>query len=81
MRAARYCSSIPGGFLCFGFFRLVLGRTGRLGLTATLFLIGTGLSMGTLKQVGVRPLIQGVLLWAAVAITSLLAIRAGLIAM
>jgi uncharacterized integral membrane protein (TIGR00698 family) len=58
-----------------------LSRAGRLGLTATLFLIGTGLSMGTLKQVGVRPLIQGVLLWAAVAITSLLAIRAGLIAM
>jgi uncharacterized integral membrane protein (TIGR00698 family) len=58
-----------------------LSRLGRLGLTATLFLIGTGLSMATLKQVGARPLIQGVLLWAAVAITSLLAIRAGLIAL
>ena len=59
----------------------VLSRVGRVGLTATLYLIGTGLSMGTLKQVGARPLIQGVLLWAAVAITSLLAIRAGLIAL
>jgi len=59
----------------------VLTRLGRVGLTATLYLIGTGLSMSTLKQVGTRPLIQGVLLWAAVAITSLLAIRAGLIAL
>jgi uncharacterized integral membrane protein (TIGR00698 family) len=59
----------------------VLSRVGRVGLTVTLYLIGTGLSMSTLKQVGMRPLIQGVLLWAAVAITSLLAIRAGLIAL
>ena len=59
----------------------VLSRLGRVGLTGTLYLIGTGLSMSTLKQVGARPLIQGVLLWAAVAITSLLAIRAGLIAL
>jgi uncharacterized integral membrane protein (TIGR00698 family) len=59
----------------------VLSRLGRVGLTVTLYLIGTGLSMSTLKQVGTRPLIQGVLLWAAVAITSLLAIRAGLIAL
>jgi len=59
----------------------ILSRLGRVGLTATLYLIGTGLSMSTLKQVGARPLIQGVLLWAAVGITSLLAIRAGLIAL
>jgi uncharacterized integral membrane protein (TIGR00698 family) len=59
----------------------VLSRLGRVGLTVTLYLIGTGLSMSTLKQVGTLPLIQGVLLWAAVAITSLLAIRAGLIAL
>jgi uncharacterized integral membrane protein (TIGR00698 family) len=59
----------------------ILSRIGRLGLTVTLYLIGTGLSMTTLKQVGARPLIQGVLLWAVVAILSLLAIRAGLIAL
>jgi len=58
----------------------VLSRVGKLGLTATLFLIGTGLSKDTLKRVGARPLVQGVLLWAIVAIASLLAIRAGLIA-
>jgi uncharacterized integral membrane protein (TIGR00698 family) len=52
---------------------------GRLGLTATLFLIGTGISRATLKEVGWRPLLQGVLLWAAVGITSLYFIRVGLI--
>src|SRR5271156_287077 len=56
-----------------------LSRVGKLGLTATLFLIGTGLSKDTLRRVGTRPLVQGVLLWAIVAIASLLAIRAGLI--
>jgi uncharacterized integral membrane protein (TIGR00698 family) len=54
---------------------------GRLGLTATLFLIGTGISRATLKEVGWRPLLQGVLLWAAVGITSLYFIRIGWIAL
>jgi uncharacterized integral membrane protein (TIGR00698 family) len=53
---------------------------GRFGLTATLFLIGTGISRGTLKEVGWRPLLQGVLLWLAVGIASLYFIRIGLIA-
>jgi uncharacterized integral membrane protein (TIGR00698 family) len=54
---------------------------GRLGLTATLFLIGTGISRSTLREVGWRPLLQGVLLWALVGITSLYFIRIGLIAL
>ena len=41
----------------------VMNHLGRLGLTATLFLIGTGLNRETLKQVGVRPLVQGLALW------------------
>ncbi|MGB2900084.1 MAG: putative sulfate exporter family transporter [Candidatus Acidiferrum sp.] len=53
---------------------------GRFGLTATLFLIGTGVSRRTLKEVGWRPLLQGVLLWVAVGLTSLYLIRIGLIA-
>ena len=53
---------------------------GRLGLTATLFLIGSGISRGTLKKVGWRPLLLGVLLWLGVGITSLYFIRTGLIA-
>jgi uncharacterized integral membrane protein (TIGR00698 family) len=54
---------------------------GRLGLTATLFLIGTGISRATLKEVGWRPLLQGVLLWVVVGITSLYFIRIGWIAL
>ncbi|MGC1484515.1 MAG: putative sulfate exporter family transporter [Candidatus Acidiferrum sp.] len=54
---------------------------GRLGLTATLFLIGTGISRATLKEVGWRPLLQGILLWFAVGVTSLYFIRAGMIAL
>ncbi len=53
---------------------------GRLGLTATLFLIGAGISWSTLREVGWRPLLQGVLLWLAVGMTSLYFIRSGYIA-
>jgi uncharacterized integral membrane protein (TIGR00698 family) len=52
---------------------------GKIGLTATLFLIGTSLSKQTLRQVGLRPFLQGVLLWAVVASLSLAAIYTGLI--
>jgi len=52
---------------------------GRLGLTATLFLIGTGLSLATIRQVGWRPLLQALLLWIAVGCGSLYLIRAGFI--
>ncbi len=55
----------------------LLSRLGIIGLTLTLYLIGAGVSRATLKQVGARPLIQGVLLWLVVAIVSVTAIRAG----
>ena len=55
----------------------LLARLGIVGLTATLYLIGSGVSRATLKQVGARPLIQGVLLWVIVAVTCAAAIRAG----
>lgn len=55
----------------------VLKHLGVIGLTATLYLIGTGLSMKTLRQVGARPLLQGVLLWIVVAVGSLSLIRCG----
>jgi uncharacterized membrane protein YadS len=45
-----------------------LSRLGKIGLTVTLFVIGTGLSKETLREVGVRPLMQGILLWVAVAV-------------
>ncbi len=52
----------------------VLQGLGRSGLVATLFLIGTGLSRQTLRQVGVKPLVQGVALWIVVGSLSLFAI-------
>ena len=51
-----------------------MSHLGKLGLTATLFLIGTSLSRKTLKQVGFRPLLQGVVLWIVVGCASLAAI-------
>jgi uncharacterized integral membrane protein (TIGR00698 family) len=41
----------------------VLNHLGKIGLTVTLFLIGTGLNKQTLKRVGARPLLQGLALW------------------
>jgi len=54
-----------------------LSKAGKLMLIFTLFLIGATLSPAALRKVGPRPLIQGALLWIVVAVTSLLAIRAG----
>ncbi|MGB6133940.1 MAG: putative sulfate exporter family transporter [Acidobacteriaceae bacterium] len=54
-----------------------LDRLGKLGLAVTLFLIGTSITPETLKKVGARPLIQGVLLWIVVGTTSLLLILRG----
>jgi uncharacterized integral membrane protein (TIGR00698 family) len=54
-----------------------LVRLGRLGLAVTLFLIGTGITRRTLREVGARPLIQGVVLWVVVGSASLLLILKG----
>jgi uncharacterized membrane protein YadS len=58
-----------------------LSNLGKLGLTATLFLIGTSISRQALRQVGVRPLLQGVVLWILVAVSSLWLILAGIISL
>lgn len=55
----------------------VMKHLGVIGLTATLYLIGTGLSMQTLRGVGVRPFLQGIFLWLIVASGSLALILAG----
>lgn len=44
----------------------------RKGLTLTLFFIGASLSKEVLRRVGIRPLIQGVLLWIIISVSSLL---------
>lgn len=43
----------------------------KIGLTLTLFLIGTSLSAKVIKAVGVKPLIQGVILWITISIAAL----------
>lgn len=46
----------------------------KVGLTITLFLIGSGLNFNMLRSVGFRPLLQGILLWIFIGIASLVAI-------
>jgi uncharacterized integral membrane protein (TIGR00698 family) len=52
----------------------VLVMIAKKGLTITLFLIGSGLSINKLKSVGAKPLIQGVGLWIFISIISLLSV-------
>jgi len=58
-----------------------ISKAARIGMTVTLFLIGTTISITTLKQVGPRPLLQGVLLWLLISVASLWLIRAGWISL
>lgn len=44
------------------------------GMTITLFLIGSGLSVKALRSVGLKPLIAGIVLWVFIGVSSLLAI-------
>ncbi len=43
----------------------------KIGFSVTLYLIGMGISVKAIKEVGARPLLQGVLLWIFIIITSL----------
>jgi len=52
----------------------LLARAARAGLALTLFLIGAGLTRAVLRRVGARPMVQGVMLWAAVASLTLYAV-------
>lgn len=46
-------------------------------LILVMFLIGTGLTRNTIKQVGVKPFIQGIVLWIFISVTSLALIYSG----
>jgi uncharacterized integral membrane protein (TIGR00698 family) len=56
-------------------------KVAKIGLTATLFLIGSGISVATIKSVGYRALLQGIILWLLVLMGSLWLIRVGWIAL
>lgn len=75
---ATVCNTyLPAGAPAYG----MLSKIAKIGLTVTLYLIGAGISVATLKRVGHRPLLQGVLLWLLVSVGSLWLIRAGWIAL
>jgi uncharacterized integral membrane protein (TIGR00698 family) len=65
--AALLNTQLPSLATVFGAFN----HLGKIGLTVTLFLIGTGLSKQTLKRVGIRPLLQGLTLWIIVGVSTL----------
>jgi uncharacterized integral membrane protein (TIGR00698 family) len=52
-------------------------KLAKIGLTVTLFLIGSGISVATIKRVGHRPLLLGIILWLLVSVVSLSLIRIG----
>ena len=57
----------------------VIAGIARRALVITLFLIGTNMTFDTLKAVGLKPLVHGVMLWVIVASVSLASIYEGLI--
>jgi uncharacterized integral membrane protein (TIGR00698 family) len=57
----------------------VLYTVSKQSLVMTLFLIGAGLTRQVLRQVGMKPLLLGVILWIIVSVTSLTMIMSGYI--
>ena len=57
----------------------LLVTAAKTGLAVTLFLIGASLSRDAIARVGVRPLVQGVVLWITVAIASIWFVRSGIL--
>jgi uncharacterized membrane protein YadS len=51
-----------------------VAHAARTALALTLFLIGLGLTRATLANVGLRPMLQGALLWAALGSLTLAAV-------
>src|SRR5579862_4861883 len=75
---AALCNTyLPGGARAYS----LAVKVAKVGLTATLFLIGSGISVATIKRVGHRPLLQGLILWLLVSVGSLWLIRIGWIAL
>ena len=75
---AAVCNTyLPAGWPAYS----LLTKLAKIGLTVTLYLIGSGLSLATLKQVGHRPLLQGIVLWLLISTGSLWLIRMGWIAL
>lgn len=54
-----------------------LALVGKHGLSVALFGVGAGLSKKTMRAVGVRPFVQGVVLWVVVIVATVAALRLG----
>ena len=65
-----FSSYFPQYATVYGWFALAAKR----GLTLTLFLIGASLTLGTMRAVGVKPMVLGILLWIMISVMSLIAI-------
>src|SRR5580700_8321425 len=75
---AAVCNTyLPAGAATYG----ALSRAAKIGLSATLYLIGSGISVATVKKVGHRPLLLGVILWLLISTGSLWLVRQGWIAL
>lgn len=48
-----------------------INRLAKAGLTLTLFLIGSGLSADAIRSVGIKPFLQGLILWVIVSVITL----------
>lgn len=66
-----YCLSLSEFGVATGQF---INSIARKALTLTLFFIGASLSTRTLRTVGIKPLVQGVLLWVIISVTTLIVV-------
>ena len=57
-----------------GDFNTAVVTVSKAALVVTLFLIGAGLSVSKIREVGFKPLLLGVTLWVAISVLSLVAI-------
>jgi uncharacterized integral membrane protein (TIGR00698 family) len=74
------CASIVATYLPIsaGFGKLIVALA-KIGLTATLYLIGSSITRKALQAVGLQTLLQGMILWIIIAAVTLLLIGGGLI--
>jgi uncharacterized integral membrane protein (TIGR00698 family) len=69
--AAAIRTALPGFDHCWG----MLAAVAKQCLVVTLFMVGAGLSREVLKKVGVKPLLQGIMLWVLVSGLTLIALK------
>jgi len=69
--AAAVRTVLPQGAVAYD----AIKQVAKIGLTLTLFFIGCGLSRDAVRTVGVRAMVQGVILWIVISLAGLVAVR------